>query len=221
LFIVLAVAVLLVAMIAAGIACDKAKEGELPTLKVGDQWVYEMVSEGVEYAVTWEVTDEDVIEGKDCYVIEWHFDPAFGGIFDSLTEKRDRATYFSLRTQMTGTMMGLSAIADLQFSYTFPEAAPWPLEVGKEIKVIRTETSTTTMMGETKTETETETSTQKVERMEEITVPAGTFKCFKIVKYDETGEKIYTSWHSDKVKTYVKRIVYEDGTTMELKSYSM
>ena len=69
--------------------------------------------------------------------------------------------------------------------------------------------------------TETDTSIQEVVRIEEITVQAGTFECFKIATHDETGMKISESWYSDDVKNDVKYTNYEEGYTIELKSHSM
>jgi hypothetical protein len=60
-----------------------------------------------------------------------------------------------------------------------------------------------------------------VESIEEITVAAGTFKCFKVVTYDDEGVKLETSWYSDKVKAKVKSILHESGDTRELQSYSV
>lgn len=224
-FIVLTVVVLLIAMMVAGAACAKEKEelptGELPTLEVGNEWVYKWVVEGVEYTVTIEVTGGDIVDGKDCHVTEWSFNPPLYGIVDSGTLKIDKATYFVLSGQSRGTMEGLPFSVVATSSYEFPEASYWPLEVGKEVKVIETSTTTTTAMGETETETAAETSTYKVEKIEEVTVSAGTFKCFKTVEYDETGKKLYTSWHSDKVKNDVKWIDHETGDIAELVSYSL
>ena len=217
----LTIVALLTALVIASIACGAAKEGQLPVLKVGNQWVYKMVFQGIEYNLTIEMTGEDVVHGKDCYVTDLSLEPAFIGIVDSITTKIDKATYFPVKTQMTGTVMSLPFSSVVTFSYEFPGVSYWPLEVGKEIEVIESTTMTTTAMGETETATATKTSTYKVERIEEITVAAGRFKCFKIVEYDEAGKKLSTSWHSDKVKQDVKHIDHESGETMELKSYSL
>jgi len=61
----------------------------------------------------------------------------------------------------------------------------------------------------------------KVEKREDITVPAGTFTSFKIVYYDEHDNITRTSWYSDSVKRDVKRIYNETGETHELVSYSV
>jgi hypothetical protein len=44
----------------------------------------------------------------------------------------------------------------------------------------------------------------KLEGIKEITVPAGRFRCFKIVEYDDAGNALRTWWESDKVKSDVK-----------------
>ena len=49
-----------------------------------------------------------------------------------------------------------------------------------------------------------ETGTVSVENMENITVPAGTFTCFRVVAYGEYDEIIGTVWYSDEVKYWVK-----------------
>lgn len=47
-------------------------------------------------------------------------------------------------------------------------------------------------------------STSKVEAYEEVTVPAGTFKTFKIVSSDTTGNET-VSWSNPEVGTWIKR----------------
>ena len=198
------------------------KEGVLPTLSIGDRWVSEGVSEGIEYTLTLEVTGEGVTDGKDCYVVEGSFEPPLMGYISSLSAKIDKATMYWLRMQMLGEVMDEPFIIALSWSYEFPGALPYPLEVGKEIEVIETYTSTLTAAGETETETVTNTYTHKVEKIEEITVLAGTFRCFKIVKYDEAGTAVYTSWTSDKVKQMeVKSIDHITDEVTELVSYSV
>lgn len=222
-FMFLTVVVLLAAMMVAGAACAQEQEGELPTLKVGDQWVTRIMSEGIEYMLTIEVTGEDVSNGKDCYILESSFEPPVNGIIDSATAKFDKATMRLIRAQMSGEYMDMPFIVASSYSYEFPGALPYPREIGKEYEVTETETMNTTVMGETETETTVNTYIYKVEKIEEITVPAGTFKCFKVVKYDETGTTaLETTWYSDKTKQYqVKEIDHESGDTMELISYSV
>jgi hypothetical protein len=58
--------------------------------------------------------------------------------------------------------------------------------------------------------------------VEQITVPARTFRCFKIVEYDEAGIAVRTSWVSDEAKQVkAKSIDHETGEVTELVSYSI
>ncbi len=115
--------------------------------------------------------------------------------------------------------MDFPYIASHASSYEGPQL--YPLEVGKIFSGTKTETTTVTALGETETETETNTYTLEVEKIEDIAVAAGIFKCFKVVKYDEHGRVDTTSWYSDNTKAYVKRIVSESGDIIELQSYSV
>ncbi len=121
---------LLVAAVA-GTACVK-KEGEVPILKVGNQWVLKMVSDNIDYEVTIEVTGEDMVNGKDCYVTTWSFAPALYGYWDTATVKMDKATQLELKAQMIGTLMGLPYSVVAVSSYTFAGDPMWPLVVGRE-----------------------------------------------------------------------------------------
>jgi len=62
----------------------------------------------------------------------------------------------------------------------------------------------------------------KVEAVENVTVQAGTFSCYKIVAYDETGQKpLSTRWFSTEAKAVVKSENYETEEKFELLSYSI
>ncbi len=215
------IALLILALVIGGVGCGGGEgEGKLPTLNVGDRWVSRVMSEGIEYTTTWEVVGEDVTDGKNCYVMEGSFEPPAMGIISSASVKYDKATMRPVRMQMSAEFEGYVYVTAVGYSYS-PDETLYPLEVGKELEIIETVTTTTTVMGETQTETETNTYTFKVEGIEQITVPAGTFKCFKIVKYDEGGSALETEWHSDTTKWTVKMIDHETGDVTELVSYSL
>ena len=57
--------------------------------------------------------------------------------------------------------------------------------------------------------------------VEQITVAAGTFECFKVVKYDDGGTHQGTFWFSEEMKREVKWIDQNMGVIAELKSYSV
>ena len=212
---------LLLAAIGCGGGKGEVVKAELPILEVGNKWVYKWVAEDIDYTCTIEVTGEDTVDGKDCYITQWSFEPALEGVANSATVHIEKATYREAKGQMTGQVQGLPYSLVTTSSYTFPEGSGWPLEVGKEISATETTTTTITARGQTETETETETYTYKVEKVEEITVAAGTFKCLKVVRYDDEGKKSETSWHSDKVRNDVKWIDHESGDYTELRSYSL
>jgi hypothetical protein len=213
--VVLSVATLLIASVI-GIGCSKTKEGQLPTYKVGDTWTYEGVVEGSHYSIAFEVTGESTVGARECWVIKQTYSPAFMGI-TSGTVKYDKSNWFVVDTQVSGSMQGITFSGSAVHSYDPSDASLFPLELGREVGVTETTTRTTTAAGKTQTKTETKTHTYKVEAMEEITVEAGTFKCFKVTD----GASI--RWYSDKVKQEVKSSIEEAGITMvmELTSYSV
>lgn len=163
---------------------------------------------------------EDVADGKNCYVTEALYKPPLVGFVSSVSEKIDKETMLTVRFQTSGELMGYPYITAVSYSYS-PEETFYPLEVGKELEVITTETTNTVSMGETQRETETSVLTYKVAKIEQITVPAGTFKCFKIVIYDDGGSALQTQWYSDKTKWMVKTIDHEEEYIDELVSYSL
>jgi len=163
------------------------------------------------------VTSEEVIDGKDCYIIQGSFVPPIGGVIRHAWMVFEKATLFLLNARMLGEYQGLPFIQASSHSYEFLGKPYYPLQVGKECKVTKTEIRTTTMLGKTQTETKAMNYTYKVEGIEDITVPAGTFRCFKIVQYDDNGSALNTCWESDKVRRYeVKSIDYETGVFIEL-----
>ena len=212
--------VLLVSVSIIGIGCA-GKEGQLPVLEIGNQWMYKTVMEGIIYSVTAEVTEEDGAEGADCYVTEWSYQPAFEGVVESMSVWIDKATIFPVAAQFTGTTMGVPFTQVVDYTYRFLDESWRPLEVSKEIRVSETMSITTSAMGQKTTETERKTSSYEVVRKEEITVFAGRFICFKIVQYDTDGKKLSETWYSDKVKNDIKYIDHETGESTELKSYSL
>ena len=217
------VMVLVVAgMFASG--CGKSPSetaGSLPSLKVGDTWVHKVISDGVEHTMALEITGDDITEGRETYVSKASFEPPVEGTIGTMDIKIDKLTLEIVRAQSSGQLMGVPFIVVVSTAYE-PEAALYPLEVGKQLPRTETETSTFTAMGEKETETETNTYTYTVESIEQVTVPAGTFRTFKVVTYDELGSPVGTSWISDTVKSVaVKEIDHGSEDVIELLSYSL
>lgn len=198
----------------------------MPTLHVGDQWVWGYVMDTTSYTMTEELTGEETVDGRDCYVTDASFDPAMTWTHDEVTCTSstmkfwtDKATYFF------GGKMENPYNCDGE-AYTWAETYSYdtwtslfPLAVGNEVEM---ETTTTqywngSQVGDPVVTTE----RYEVISTEVVTVPAGTFSCFKIVIYDGEGSVTGTAWYSDTVKTVVKSTDAEGTTVMELSSYSL
>jgi hypothetical protein len=198
------------------------KEGILPKLSIGDKWVVKWKIDAFEYTVTMEVTGEDVTDGKDCYVMQSTFEPAFQGLVSSATIKYEKATMLEVWMQMSGKVNEQAFVSAVGYSHQISGAPLYPAVVGTQHRIETGETTTTTAAGQTQTQTANRITVSKVESIEDIAVPAGTFRCFKIVKYDEKGALLSTSWASDKAKVNVKTV--ESGTggiSIELLSYNI
>lgn len=200
------------------ILTEERTKAELPTYNVGDEWVYRSTNDTT-YTFHYKVTAEETIDNEDSYVIETSYDPPFLGINSGETKWMKKGTGDTMKTQMSGIYTGFPYTRTQTYSYQYSGADKWPIEVGKEYSVTKTQTYTITPPYQTGTETK--TSTVKVEKREDVTVPAGTFTCFKEVYYDENGNVWYTLWHSNNVKRYVKTINNVTGETTELVSYSI
>jgi len=222
-FTVIATITLLIATIITGSACNQNKEGELPIVHTGDKWVYKaMDGDGNEYTYTVEVTGDTIDNGRDCYVVECSYIPPWQESTDNEITEIEKATFLAIKIKRTGTnSMSEPFTSTTIRSFEHPEDFPWPLEVDKEVKQVET---SITIMGEELTGTEPEaipvTTIIKIETIEDITVSAGTFRCFKIVGYYE-GQKQYIKWYSDKVKQYVKATYEDTGSSLELQSYTL
>ncbi len=199
---------------------DDKKEGALPVLTVGDTWIQRGLVEGIEYTLTTEVVGEDVVDGRECYVSERTSEPPLFGVISNMTIKQDKATLDIVRIQFSEEMQGEPFIMAASFSYVYSEPK-FPFQMGNTWEEIETQRSTVTEMGDITTEEQQPTYTYTIEKMETITVPAGTFKCFKIVQYGD-GSPLEVYWKADSVKLFdVKTYDYEDDETMELISYSV
>jgi hypothetical protein len=205
---------------------EKAPEGQLPVLQVGDKWVWNYVMDGKTYNLTEEVTGEEMVEGRDCYVINMLFDPVMtstqGGVVYTATSMKywaDKATGLlgvKMETVVTGN--GQSFTSSETYSYD-PWASLFPLEIGKvtEVKKTTTQYMSDSPMGDPAVTTE----KYVVDSKEDVTVTAGTFSCWKIIMYDGAGNVKLTLWYSDQIRSGIKTTDATGNTIMELKSYSV
>lgn len=207
----------LIAAITAIVALIPTEETvEPPTLHVGDEWVYRVTDDNV-YTFHYEVIAEETVDNRDCYVFELTCTPPYlsslGGLLSGENMWVEKGTGFSIKEQISGEYMGTPFIKTLTYTYHSGPEDMWPLKVGKEVTVTATVIENSTFTDHPISRTE--TGTVKVEKREDITVPAGTFTCFKMVHYDEYGNVTGTRWYSERVKYWVKM------EETELVSYSI
>ncbi len=225
---VLTLSLLITIMAAGSIGCDGDNDsetdgsgttgpGELPTLYKGDKWEYSAIDGDTEYDLVLTVTDVGTY-----YTMEMKMDPPLMGSINKATAQFDKELLLPVSMDMSGKDEEAGMEFDFNTNVSYELSGDrWPLVVGKEIEVTETTTTIMDFAGEETTDTDSTTTTYKVEAMETITVEAGTFECYRIAKYDESGEKESTSWHSDKVKTNIKEIDHDLGEVQELTDYSI
>ena len=203
------------------------KPGRLPILHVGDWWITEFVSNETTYTMTQNVTGE----GPDYYITYSENDPPYQGMYNR-TSWVDKSTINPVTMEGTGEYTYDNTTISYTYNgtvfYTYKGGVLFPLIVGKELNETDTYIITSTMIIDdtpyTHESNDTDTYTVKVEASENVTVPAGTFACFKIDMWNATsGELIYTYWYSDEAKTSIKYIDYTTTPEMivELKDYSV
>jgi hypothetical protein len=160
---------------------------------------------------------EEVIDGRECYVTRGTFQKPIGGIVKDVLMVFEKATMFLIRSQMRGVYQGLPFIQASYQSYKFLEKPYYPLYVGKECRVVKTETIKTTLLNRMQTQTDTFMYTYKVEKIEDITIRGGTFKCFKVVQYNGNGDPIMTHWEPNRNGGYeVKSVNHETGEIIKI-----
>lgn len=153
-----------------------------PEWKVGDKWVYAWKSQKGKSGTGSNVIAEmnKMVEGTPCYVME----------------KPNRLVYYNKELQplaeadLKGKIYGLTSTPIL---WIF-----WPLEVGKSVKQ-------SYKWQNLKTKETLEASiSSKVEKIENVSTPAGDFLAYKIITVH--GNAWFERWYSHQVKNYVKMI---------------
>lgn len=202
------------------------KEGQLPTLSTGNQWVYDfsMAVDGTyNGTLTQTVTGQEMIDDTDCYTLDWTFDSPMMGI-PTFKVWMGKDTLMEKKMEMSWTHMNDTYTSVTEYSYEFDKAL-WPLEAGKEVAMTSNETTTVYVdTTEVSTTTEITNGTLKVEGKEKVAVAAGEFDCFKVVMRDDEGNVVSKAWYADQVKGWVESVSYEDDIvtmSMELESYSV
>lgn len=197
------------------------KEGILPVLHTGDQWVYRITLGGLTITRTETVTGDKIINNKDCYAVKVTYDPSNyklnNGLENFILESTigwEKETPDIIRWELNpGPTSANSSSVLLDWSYSVITGTPkWPLVVGDEwteklAGYLKIRSTLSYVNYERR---------YKVETMEMVTTDAGTFRCFKIVCHevniptvgstlnDIATETEATGWYSDKVKNMVK-----------------
>ena len=220
LYIVIILSLALILAICTACGDGGKKQGTVPILKVGDTWVSQGITEEIEYTSTFIVTGEEVVNGIDCYVVEVTNDPPVMGVSLAIINM-DKATMDIISGQAQGEILGSSLVSDVTVNYEH-SGQRYPLKEGNTWQTTENTSATTTYMDETGTETDQTTYAYEVEKIEEVTVAAGKFTCFKILQYDDSGSLLTTTWLSDETKHFnVKEINHVSGDETELISYSV
>ncbi len=214
---------LLLTTIAFCLACDNNNSSEvdlvLPVYEKGDSWTYRHLNDDIETIVTELIIGEDMIDGEDCYVLKTSCVPPLYGI-DTIVTKVSKTTMQPLTMQTSGKYDGIPFESTNRYTYE-RECFVYPYEVGKACDVIKTVEFTVSTQDEVEEGTEKQITTYSVESEEQISVIAGTFKCFKIVEYGDTGVPLRTVWLSEQVGFFqVKSIDHMTGGYKELISSS-
>ena len=196
-------------------------EGLLPTLYVGDTWVFTETYKGITYTRTETITGEEGMEGKSCYVKKITYDPPLDGWISEETQWLEKATLRPV-VSLISTTLGAAGLKMTRIVIYSREGTgtEWPYEVGNEFTIKTSWERTDFISGESFIDTGDFTVTYKCTDVEEVAVEAGTFRCFKITAY-ENGQPTTEYWHSYQAKTFVKTHGITDAHTTELLSYSV
>ncbi len=171
---------------------------EKPEWKVGHEWTYAWTRPGRSGKYVSEIVREENFEGIPSYVIR--------------NEKNE-----DFYPKEALGLIARKTAGRLVFKRSSPAAFySWPLEVGKE--------STISYLRENIQEKSSQNFTYRtvVTKIEQVTVPAGTFETFKVEVYiPRTGNLFAEYWYAPKVKRAVKeREFLDDGLReTELISY--
>ena len=219
----LSLAILVSFCLVFGVACGsntQAPSGALPTWKVGDTWTCTVRHSlmASTYTSNWLVTGQQVYNGIPCYIVQVTNTPPLLNC-SAETLWVDTTTLNTIGDEVHCSLGGIDDTSTTNSSWNY-SVQPYPLSVGKTWTMIENRTTTILIVGQSNISSEVGNYTNKVkvESVETITVPAGTFKCFKMVGYDNNNSVLGTSWQANN-GIFVKSIS-SNGETWELTSYS-
>jgi len=196
-------------------------EGILPTLHVGDKWVFREINEGAVYTRTETIIGEEIREGRDTYIVQVTYSPPLGGWISERTEWRDKETLDAVLVQFSGIDPAVGGVVSRSIKTTMEYLeSPWPKTVPYSYFAQKTVTTTDVVGSTSSKETAIFYIDHLVHAKEQVEVPAGTFRCFKVMQY-EVGNPVTNSWYSDIAKATVKYNSLTSDNSWELLSYSV
>ena len=154
---------------------------EAPVWKHGTEWTYRHGGPAGGGTAVWSVAREEAIDGVPHYVLK-------SGATEIFYRKSDRA---SSRETVNGVIVSKYTPSRLLYK--------WPMSLGQSWEQTLSEERPRDRQKSERVDTVT------VEGEETVTVPAGTFKTFKIVcRNKKTGTIRYEMWYSPEVGQWVK-----------------
>ena len=198
---------------------EQAPSGTLPIWKVGDSWTMRTMAYGVETTSFQTVTGEQVFNGIDCYTVEQT--STTNGVTYTTTLAVDESTLQAIGAEISSSINGTVSTATVNMSYDY-SVEPYPLSMGKTWAATINTTAASSLTGQNQTTTETDVYNYKVQKVESVTVPAGKFRCFKIMEYNSNNAILTTQWVTGVTGGLpVKSVNNVAGVTSELISYSL
>ena len=197
-----------------------------PVPSLGTEWVYDVTygAETTEWTVT--VTGEETVDSVGCYITDFSYSAPLERVMGDtvvtitgITMWMSQTTLDGVRQEVTTIVSGMPMTVYLFPTYTGGHGTP--LSVGKAWSLEETGTLTSPL-----DPLFTRMYDVEVVAQEDVTVPAGTFTCYKI-EYSERfilgGQREWTEWWSADVCGTVKIIIREAldvVQTLELVSYT-
>jgi hypothetical protein len=184
----------------AAVAVAPLRDAQIPTWKIGDEWAYRYDGAAGSGTYVWSVVRSEVMDGFDCYVIK-------SGEREIFYRKHDFA---SVREVVSGVVVRRDVPPRLNYQ--------WPLVVGNKWQ------HDLTFENWRDRQTIATRQSWEVVAIEDVTVPAGTFKTIKIASRNErTNRPLYEMWYAPDVKQWVKIHEWRESgeQTRELIAYKL
>ncbi len=199
-----------------------ASEGIFPTWYSGDTWTYKVSTELGTSELTYSVRGETTYENSNIYLVRVSGKIMAGNSGQETQFTNDdfikKETLSVLEEERSGIVNSTTFSRRIKFDDEIVEGTQWPLQVGNTWKVRSNQTITTRNGLLISDEIVDVVRNFTVESMEDVTIDAGDFRCFKIVERNEQMEVVGTSWYADKIKREVKNELISEGTVY---SYSL